>query len=614
MSESKLSLLIQARDRASKALNSVRDSVNNLADKVSNTGASAFNRLNGAISSLGAVAATAGVTGVAALVAGITALSVQGVKAYANMQQMRAALETAFGGNIELAKAAEKQITQFAAKTPYAVGEVMNAFIKLKNMGLDPSEEALTAYGDTASSMGKSLNDMVEAVADAATGEFERLKEFGIRASSQGDKVSFTFKGVTKTVGKNSQEIQKYLKELGKTNFAGGMERQSKTLSGMWSTFVDTINMKLADFIEKSKIGDILTEGLGKAISFIEKVDISPFVDGIKKISYAVAEIIEIFQTGQVESGDGLFAFFSHEQIDVIINLINSVKQAFTDLSTYFTQTIFPTLQPLFNAFSDFFVKLQPVVERVMKAVTEVIAIAMPLIQQYFREVVPIIESAVKRITDEILPLIIPIIDQIVEVFRLIQPYLQPVLTWLVSTFSNVVNTIITVFKGLLQFVGGFLDVLIGLFSGNGDRIRQGFLGMFNGLATAVAGIFKGIGNAIINNINYTSDQINKVLEKTGGGMRVPRLSNFAKGGSIANEGLVRVGENGAEYIDTRAMRVLSKSQTSALDNSRGSETAKSIKIEIDMKGMPPVLDRQSSLEFVRNIKRELIQELRFEL
>ena len=44
------------------------------------------------------------------------------------------------------------------------------------------------------------LDDMVEAVADATTGEFERLKEFGIRASSQGDKVALTFRGVTTTV------------------------------------------------------------------------------------------------------------------------------------------------------------------------------------------------------------------------------------------------------------------------------------------------------------------------------------------------------------------------------------------------------------------------------
>ena len=35
--------------------------------------------------------------------------------------------------------------------------------------------------------MGKSLNQMIEAVADATTGEFERLKEFGIKARTHGE-------------------------------------------------------------------------------------------------------------------------------------------------------------------------------------------------------------------------------------------------------------------------------------------------------------------------------------------------------------------------------------------------------------------------------------------
>jgi hypothetical protein len=38
--------------------------------------------------------------------------------------------------------------------------------------------------------MGKDMMQMIEAVADASTGEFERLKEFGIKASKQGDQVA----------------------------------------------------------------------------------------------------------------------------------------------------------------------------------------------------------------------------------------------------------------------------------------------------------------------------------------------------------------------------------------------------------------------------------------
>jgi len=141
---------------------------------------------------------------------------------------------------------------------------------KLKNMGLDPSEQALTAYGNTASAMGKSLNDMVEAVADAATGEFERLKEFGIKASSQGDKVSFLFQGVKTTVGKNAKEIEQYLKYVGNVKFAGGIEAQSKSVKGMLSTLKDGVVMTA------SKVGTVFLPRLKELMN-----QVTPVVDRI---------------------------------------------------------------------------------------------------------------------------------------------------------------------------------------------------------------------------------------------------------------------------------------------------------------------------------------------
>jgi hypothetical protein len=80
--------------------------------------------------------------------------------------------------------------------------------------------------------MGKDLNQMIEAVADASTMEFERLKEFGIKARQEGENVSFTFQGVTTTVGRNSQEIQDYLLAIGNVQFAGAAAEQMDTISG----------------------------------------------------------------------------------------------------------------------------------------------------------------------------------------------------------------------------------------------------------------------------------------------------------------------------------------------------------------------------------------------
>ncbi|MEN9903706.1 MAG: hypothetical protein RLZZ555_271 [Pseudomonadota bacterium] len=131
-------------------------------------------------------------------------------------------------------------IKDFAAETPYSLKEVTEAFVKMKALGLDASADALRSYGNTASAMGKGLNQMIEAVADAATGEFERLKEFGIKAKKQGDEVEFTFQNVKTTVGDNAAEISKYLTDIGNNQFAGAMEERAKTLDGAISNLADT--------------------------------------------------------------------------------------------------------------------------------------------------------------------------------------------------------------------------------------------------------------------------------------------------------------------------------------------------------------------------------------
>jgi hypothetical protein len=164
---------------------------------------------------------------------------------------LNASLVTVTGSAREADKAFAL-LTNFASTTPFSLQEVTAAFIKMKALGLDASEGALRSYGNTASAMGKSLNQMIEAVADAATGEFERLKEFGIKAKSEGDRVTFTFRGVSTEIGKNSAEIEAYLRRIGDVDFAGAMDARAKTLDGAisnlgdsWDALFRTINNEL---------------------------------------------------------------------------------------------------------------------------------------------------------------------------------------------------------------------------------------------------------------------------------------------------------------------------------------------------------------------------------
>lgn len=184
---------------------------------------------------------------------------------------LNAGLVTATGSS-EKAAVAFAALQEFATKTPYSLNQAVEGFTKLVNLGLTPSERALLSYGNTASAMGKDLNQMIEAVADAATGEFERLKEFGIKAKQEGDKVTFTFQGVKTTIGNNAAEIEQYLTSLGENQFAGAMERRMDTLDGAIANLGDTWDA-LFRSVSQSGVGDAIEAAVRLATDALQELN-----------------------------------------------------------------------------------------------------------------------------------------------------------------------------------------------------------------------------------------------------------------------------------------------------------------------------------------------------
>lgn len=166
----------------------------------------------------------------------------------AQFEQFQIMLEN-MEGSSEKAKASMAWVTDFAKRTPYELEQVMQAFVQLKAYGIDPLDGSLTAAGDAASGMSKDLMQAVEALADAQTGEFERLKDFAIRASADGNKVRFKYvkdgKEMVREVENNAEAIKAAVTSIWTERFGGMMDRQSKTFTGMisnlkgaWSDFL----------------------------------------------------------------------------------------------------------------------------------------------------------------------------------------------------------------------------------------------------------------------------------------------------------------------------------------------------------------------------------------
>jgi hypothetical protein len=208
--------------------------------------------------------------GAAASIAGGALAGMKLVSVTREFNKLSAGLITATGSS-EGADKAFSALQDFAATTPSTLQDVTDAFIKLNNLGLGPSERALTSYGDTASAMGKDLMQFIEAVADASTAEFERLKEFGIRAKNQGDTIAFTFKGVTTTVANNAAAIEEHLIRLGEVNFAGAMQRRMETLDGALSNLGDSWD-KLFLTVSNAGVGSIIEDAARMGIEALDEL------------------------------------------------------------------------------------------------------------------------------------------------------------------------------------------------------------------------------------------------------------------------------------------------------------------------------------------------------
>jgi hypothetical protein len=237
-----------------------------------------INQLSGSIGGLGNAAGNSlkELAGFAGIGLGLGALAKEVMDAQREFDKLNGQLVTATGSAAN-AGIAFSALQAFASTTPFDLKQTTEAFVQLRNLGLSPSERALTSFGNTASAKSKQLKDVVEAVADAATGEFERLKEaFGVTATQMGDNVALSFQGSTAVIAKDAKEIQEYLVKIGEVQFGGAMARQAFTLDGAISNLGDTWQGTMRT-IASNGIGDGMISGVLALVGVLN--DLSAILD-----------------------------------------------------------------------------------------------------------------------------------------------------------------------------------------------------------------------------------------------------------------------------------------------------------------------------------------------
>jgi tape measure domain-containing protein len=233
-------------------------------------------------------------TGLAALTAvGIAAGGV-GVQTAAGMETAEIAFTTMLQSG-DKAKSFLGELSSFAAKTPFDLPGLQRSAQSLISIGIDADKviPIMTTLGNVTSGMGTGAEGIqratvaiqqMNAAGRISAEDLNQLRDAGIPV----------FDLLTAATGKTTAEIadmaskgklgREELEQLmsaletgkGLERFNGMMEKQSASLSGLWSTLKDTFSVGMAEAIQPAI--PLLKEGLAGAITFVGQA--LPYVQG----------------------------------------------------------------------------------------------------------------------------------------------------------------------------------------------------------------------------------------------------------------------------------------------------------------------------------------------
>lgn len=314
MSEMRASVILQAIDRVSRPMARMSGAVSRFSrasglSRISDQAARTGRAIDNATGQLGRFAGKMALLGGA----GGFLFKTQLLDTAAAFERYQTILETTEGSN-EKAQKAMAWVNEFAVRTPYELDELVQSFVKLRSYGLDPTTGLLRTLGDTSAAMGKSLTQSVEAIADAVTGENERLKEFGITARTVGNKIVYEYTANGETMRKVAQRgnramIQDTLTAIWNDKYGGAMDKLSTKWEGMMSNLGDQWT-RFANMIMGAGVFDWMKDRLQGVLTSIDQMAASGqlqalaeqfganLVSGLTRFWEALQAVIEIGRAG----------------------------------------------------------------------------------------------------------------------------------------------------------------------------------------------------------------------------------------------------------------------------------------------------------------------------
>jgi len=430
--------------------------------------------------------------------AGITGF---GLKTAANLETA----QTAFTSLLGSAEAAQKQIADleaFAARTPFqqqdVLGYAQQFFAIADSIGLAKSQAIpfLTVIGNIGAVTGASAEAIHNAVlAIGQIGAYGKVTLDNIRqisnafpgfnavaaiANGTGQTTAQVLKEINKGALGAQVGIQALLK--GMQEFPGAsaaMEKQALTLKGVWSTFTDTIRIKLTNAFQQ--LIPVVKQEL-TALTPIIGTALENLAPALTALVTNLAPVIEPLTAGL---GQALTA------------IVNALGPALGALA--------PVIQPLANAFTLLVQAASPL----LTFVAEIVAQLGPPLIGIFQNLVSAIEPLVAVLVASLQP-VLPVLAQaltqigqaLVPVVAEIANALAPVVPILAQAFAELVQAVAPIAgelgKALVQIIKALAPLLVPMAKGVASLAH--FFGVLLEVVPALVGALSrlpGVGHSL---------------------------------------------------------------------------------------------------------------------
>lgn len=204
----------------------------------------------------------------------------------------------------------------------------------------------------------------------------------------------------------------------------------------------------------------------------------------------SIEETITENQSGITELLTGLFKDLE----PVAQAMASSMKKLFENVNQVYDEHIKPLLDSSSALMSDVvgsFVKgwnenIQPVLEKIGNGFSDTIKNHIEPALEKISGMIGSFADFSKAINEVFGPAISFIVEKLTVV-------LAPVIEYIGEVWRVLFNTISDVIGGIADIVKGVFDVLTGILTGDGEKIKEGFLSIFGGVKDIISSIFSGI-------------------------------------------------------------------------------------------------------------------------